>query len=60
MTQSPIIEREQGSANHFSLLQVALQRWENEGGAGPGRQPTELIFDEVRPDDGASTDAEPL
>ena len=49
MARLRIIDEEREFPDRSSLLQ-ALQRWENEGGAGPGRLPASLISREGQPD----------
>lgn len=49
MSRLRILDEEPDFPDRSSLLQ-ALQRWENEGGAGPGRLPASLISREGQPD----------
>jgi len=49
MARLRIPDEESGFPDRSSLLQ-ALQRWENEGGAGPDRMPPSLIPGEDQPD----------
>lgn len=49
MARLHIVDEERDFPDRSSLLQ-ALQRWENEGGAGPDRMPPSLIPGEDQPD----------
>jgi hypothetical protein len=45
-----IIDDESNFLDRTFPLQAALQRWENEGGAGPGRLPTHDVARDALPD----------
>jgi hypothetical protein len=53
MIRLPVVDEEHDLPDRPSLL-LALQRWENEGGAWPGRLPASLISRDVQPDRQAS------
>ena len=45
-----MIEDKSGIVDRCPLLQAALQRWENEGGAGPGRNRLPPVSLSAKPD----------